>query len=246
MILAVGAGLPRRYTAAAERMGCEVVQLPPCPALPRPLASHADLLICPMGERIYTFRDYYQTAAAELDHIAATGGCSISFLEALPGDSYPQDVPLCIRQVGRHVIIDQHTAPELCRAATAAGLIPIYTRQGYTACSTLAVGDGIITADRGIKKAAEAARLSVLGIKPGGILLPGYDYGFIGGTCGVCPERGEVWFAGDPLTHPDGAEITAFIEHRGYCTVPLSDGPLFDCGGMFFFDPTRSVMIKDQ
>ncbi len=246
MILAVGAGLPRRYTTAAERMGCEVITLPPCPALPRPLASHADLLICPMGERIYTFRDYYQTAAAELDHIAAAGGCSISFLEALPGDSYPQDVPLCIRQVGRHVIIDQHTAPEICRVATAAGLMPIYTRQGYTACSTLAVGDGIITADCGIKKAAEAAGLSVLGIKPGGILLPGYDYGFIGGTCGVCPERGEVWFAGDLLTHPDGAEITAFIEHRCYRTVPLSDGPLFDCGGMFFFDSTRSVMIKDQ
>lgn len=188
-----------------------------------------------MGDRIYTFRDYYQTAAAELDHIAAAGGCSISFLEAAPGDSYPQDVPLCIRQVGRYVISNPRTAPELCRTATAAGLIPIYTRQGYTACSALAVGDGIMTADSGIKKAAEAAGLAVLEITQGGILLPGYDYGFIGGTCGVCPERGEVWFAGDPLTHPNGAEITDFIEHHGYRAVPLADGPLFDCGGMFFF-----------
>lgn len=235
MILAVGAGLPRRYTAAAERMGCKVIILPPCPALPRPLASHADLLICHMGDRIYTFRDYYQTAAAELDHIAAAGGCSISFLEAAPGDSYPQDVPLCIRQVGRYVISNPRTAPELCRTATAAGLIPIYTRQGYTACSALAVGNGVMTADSGIKKAAEAAGLAVLEITQGGILLPGYDYGFIGGTCGVCPERGEVWFAGDPLTHPNGAEITDFIEHHGYRAVPLADGPLFDCGGMFFF-----------
>lgn len=235
MILAVGAGLPRRYTATAERMGCKVITLPSCPALPRPLASHADLLICHMGDRIYTFRDYYQTAAAELDHIAAAGGCSISFLEAAPGDSYPKDVPLCIRQVGRYVISNPRTAPELCRTATAAGLIPIYTRQGYTACSALAVGDGVMTADSGIKKAAEAAGLAVLEITQGGILLPGYDYGFIGGTCGVCPERGEVWFAGDPLTHPNGAEITDFIEHHGYRAVPLADGPLFDCGGMFFF-----------
>ena len=65
--------------------------------------------------------------------------------------------------------------------------------------------------------------------------LPGYGYGFIGGACGFCAERGEVWFAGDPLTHPDGAAVVDFVTSRGFRAFPLGSGRLFDCGGMFFF-----------
>ena len=65
--------------------------------------------------------------------------------------------------------------------------------------------------------------------------LPGYGYGFIGGACGFCAERGEVWFAGDPLTHPDGAAVVDFVTSRGFRAFPLGSGRLLDCGGMFFF-----------
>lgn len=236
MIFVSGAGLPRRYIETAEKMMCDVITLPPCHALPAPLSSHADLLICPMGDKLYTYGDYYGIASAQLDRLAAATKLDIRFLEATPGNVYPKDTPLCVRRVGGHVILNPATAPEICRAATVAGLTVIGTRQGYAACSAAAIGDSaIITADQGIKKAAEAAGIELLLISPGEIDLPGFDYGFIGGACGVCRERREVWFAGDPLTHPHGARIVDFIKRHGYRAVPLSDGKLFDCGGMFFF-----------
>lgn len=236
MIFVSGAGLPHIYTDAAEQMGCEVIVLPPCPALPAPLSSHADLLICPMGDKLYTFRDYYNIAANRLDRLADVSGLELSFLGTSLGNIYPQDVPMCIRLVGKHVIINPATAPELCRVAEDAGLIPIRTRQGYAACSTAAIGDkAIITADSGIQKASAEAGLDVLSIMPGEIDLPGLDYGFIGGACGICRERGEVWFVGNPLTHPDGKQIVDFIKHHGYRPIALANGRLFDCGGMFFF-----------
>lgn len=234
MLLAAGAGLPRELSDAAHAAGIETVILPPHPLLPSPVAAHTDLLIHPLGDVLYTFRDYRGIAAHEIDRICDAAGISLEYISAVPGEKYPADVPLCARRIGRHFIANPRTAPELCRKAAERGLDVIPVAQGYTACSAAVCGDCIVTADRGITKAARGAGIQVLEIREGDIDLPGYDHGFIGGCCGFCAERGEVWFTGDPLTHPDGAAILDFLRARGLHPVIPRSGRLFDCGGMFF------------
>lgn len=235
MLLAAGAGLPREITEAARDAGMDTVTLPPFPMLPSPVAAHADLLIHPLGEVIYTFRDYFRIAEREIGLICRASGAVTEFMTAVPGDRYPADVPLCAKRVGNSFIANPRTAAELCRRAAVNGLALIPVNQGYAACSTALAGDGVITADAGIAKAVRRAGIPVLEIRPGHIDLPGYDYGFIGGACGFCAARGEVWFTGDPMTHPDGRAILEFIHARGLVAVSPRKGRLFDCGGMFFF-----------
>ena len=68
-------------------------------------------------------------------------------------------------------------------------------------------------------------------IRPGWIKLPGYNTGFLGGSCGkLSPDK--LAFTGQLSSHPDGKAIRAFLEQRGVAAVELSHGPLVDTGGI--------------
>ena len=236
MLLAIGCGAPQTVINAAAAQGAKVITLPAYPRLGAPVSSHADLLIHPLGGALYTFGDYYRSfAEEEINRICDGAGLELRFIGADAGSVYPADVPLCAKRVGDFFLVSRATAPELCDAAAGLGLHVITTKQGYTACSADAAGCGIITSDTGIACAASKAGIPRLVISPGSIDLPGYGYGFIGGSCAFCAERGEVWFTGDPMTHPDGESIAAFIRSCGALPRALTPGRLYDCGGMFFF-----------
>ena len=125
----------------------------------------------------------------------------------------------------------EHTERQLLKAVNDLELIPVNVKQGYACCSIVPVDeDSIITYDRGIAKAAEAAGLSVLTIGPGHVELPGYDTGFIGGTSGRVGD--EIIFNGDLSAHPDCQAIRQFIEERGLKVRYFSGYPLRDIGSI--------------
>lgn len=235
MLIVMGAGTPEKYKLAAARFAT-VIELPPYNALPAPTSSHADLLICPVGGALYTLEDYYRTVGeAAINAICSAAKLEMRFISLHAGPEYPHDVPLCAKRAGKLFISGKHTAPELLNAASNEGLRVITVRQGYAACSAAAAGECIITADRGIHDAAIRAGERSLLISPGNIDLPGYDFGFIGGCGGYCSARRELWFCGDPMTHPDGRLIGKFCRSAGVGIVSLAPERLFDCGGIFFF-----------
>ncbi|MGM9596634.1 MAG: DUF6873 family GME fold protein [Eubacteriales bacterium] len=239
MLFVTGAGTPGEIIDAARKRGTEPLLLPPYPALPFPVSAHADLLIHPLDGRLYTWSDYYSGvpgAAKVIDRICERSGLSLCFISADAGDEYPADVCLCAKRIDDFFIVNPQTAAELFEVSKQSGFYLIAVKQGYAACSAAQVGkNALITADSGIAKAAVAAGLNVLDIQPGGIDLPGYRYGFIGGASGFCSHRGEVWFCGDPSTHPDGERMLSFIRESGSEAVLLSERRLYDCGGIFFF-----------
>jgi hypothetical protein len=107
--------------------------------------------------------------------------------------------------------------------------------QGYTRCSVLAVSDtAFVTSDRKIAASGRKNGMQVLEISRGNVDLPGEKYGFIGGSGGLTPE-GDVVLAGDPRSHPEGAEISDFIGTYARRNVYGEDLPLYDVGGLFFF-----------
>ncbi len=151
----------------------------------------------------------------------------------LLGPVYPADCIYNACSTGRFFIHNlKITDPQLLAAADECELTPIHTSQGYARCSALPVDENsIITFDRGIARSCrDHGGPQVLLVRPGHILLPGYDCGFIGGTGGRVGN--EVVFNGDLSAHPDFGAIRDFISERGLGLVYFKDEPLTDIGSV--------------
>jgi hypothetical protein len=124
--------------------------------------------------------------------------------------------------------------------AASMGISLLDSKQGYAKCSAVSVGESaIITADKNIVRAAKAAGADALLISaaPEAIRLDGYDYGFIGGASGVLGDT--VYFTGDISSHPDAERIAEFCKAHEKKIISLSNEPLNDVGGIFFFPSVK-------
>jgi len=107
--------------------------------------------------------------------------------------------------------------------------------QAYTRCSLSKINDNtFITSDGGIKKALDKHNFQCLLVSPKPIKLPGYPYGFFGGTNGIFNNK--MYLIGSLNYHPEGELIKEFIYRKNIEIIELYDGPLYDGGGIFFVD----------
>lgn len=105
-------------------------------------------------------------------------------------------------------------------------------KQGYTKCSTAVVNDNaVMTSDKGIAKVLIEEGIDVLFLHPGDILLPGLNYGFIGGCCGLI-DKNIIAFYGDLRNYSYGREVTEFLKKYKVEPVFLSSGKLVDRGSI--------------
>ena len=201
-----------------KQKGFAICFTQPLTSVAEPIAYHPDLILCKLG----------------IDDKAPVFHGDASRL----GPAYPADIPYNACCTGRYFIHNlKYTVPELLAAAGQAAhdmkkpLLRISVPQGYTQCNIVCVDENsIITSDAGIERACISAGMSVLKIRPGQVLLPGYSYGFLGGTSGRIGD--EIVFNGDLSAHPDFVAISAFIESRGLCCVYFRDYPLTDIGSI--------------
>lgn len=109
----------------------------------------------------------------------------------------------------------------------------INVNQGYSKCSTCIVNNhAIITSDVSIAKALTLENIDVLLIPPGDILLPGLNYGFIGGATGLLQDN-VLAFYGHLDHYLYGKEILRFLNKHRVEPVFLRNGKLIDRGSIF-------------
>lgn len=203
-----------------------VVPLPPLPALPSPIASHADTLIASVGDEFFVYANY-----PESDKLFAALDFPCTVIKQNARNKYPLDAALNCFTVGdRLVCREKSVAPEILDFAKKRGYKTINVKQGYAHCSCAVIGDGILTSDRGIFRVAEKEGIDSAFVSSTGIVLPGYKEGFIGGASG-CIGRTVIFF-GDVRLLPDGEKAEDFIKSKGYATYYLSDKPPVDFGGL--------------
>jgi hypothetical protein len=119
--------------------------------------------------------------------------------------------------------------------SAAAGRKTIGCKQGYTRCNVLPLGsERFITSDKPIHRLLLDNRLESLYVSPEDIILPGVNHGFFGGACGVWNNT--VFICGSLKNFTEGTRVREFIENGHYSLIELYDGPLIDCGGLFFLD----------
>ena len=145
--------LQRKLLNYADR----VLRLPPHPSLPKPVASHPDMLMWFHKDRVVTFADYAPLAKQTLDALSEIG-YTVLLDQTPPKDKYPHDVPMNCATVGNKLIANTKFASRLVLGE---GLEAVHTQQGYAKCATVTVSDNaIISADPSICQAAKSSGIS--------------------------------------------------------------------------------------
>ena len=212
--------------------GFRVLSLPPYEKLGKTVSAHTDLIVFVHGNKIFTYADYMRDTESE--KALRDMGCEIIYISEKAEGEYPRDVYLNALTVGNRIFARLDCLSSDIKAyALQMGFELINVKQGYARCTAIPLSDSaVITADPSIARAAEHRGIELLRISQGGVSLSGYDYGFIGGACGVFEDT--VFFAGDLSLHPDGERIDKFCRNHGKEVVSLSDEPLCDVGSIFF------------
>lgn len=209
-------------------LGIETVLTEADKRLPKPVAFHPDMQFCRLSKDICFVLKHGPLRDRLLNY-----GINARETRAEPESEYPKDV-LCNAFVIGNSLVANFDAidSEITAAANDLSFVRIFVRQGYAACSVAVVDEkSVITADKGIAETLEGKGFEVLCVSSGGIELPGYDTGFIGGCCGKISEN-EMVFTGSIDKHPDGKAVRAFLNSRGVSAIELSKNKLMDIGGI--------------
>lgn len=216
-MLYIGSSVSEKCRSTLKKLNIAFTVMPDNPALPSPLCSHPDMSAIDICGRLFS--------AMEMARFFGCCDTRESF-----GNKYPRDVLFNGFTICNRLFCNEKSfSKAVIEFAKENCIKTVNVNQGYAKCSCVVLGNaGIITADRSIANAAKDI-CNVLLISEGGILLPPYDYGFIGGASFVLGSA--VYFFGDIGKHKDCKEIIDFISECGFTAISLSDEPLSDCGG---------------
>lgn len=213
--------------------GCSILTIPvPMTELvEEPLAGHPDIQMFLHDKNLFVHPDIDISFLKKIGKYINIIQCTTRLSKTYPGD-IPYNIA-CTKKNAFHKInsTDKTIAEYLTREKTDI----INVNQGYAKCTTMIVDEqSIITSDKTINKAAENTYIDSLLITEGGINLPGYRYGFIGGASGRFHDT--VYITGTLDMHPDRENIYRFIESKGMQLKVLSDEMIIDAGSIFFID----------
>lgn len=220
----------RGFSDALDALGLSLLYTAPIAALPKNLATHADLAVCPMGNNRF-FLDCSQTAL--FAKLQAHGFC-VSYGESTASRGYPADVPYNALQLGENRFLCNEKTVDISifQYANAQNYAILNCKQGYTKCSVAPIRkNAVLTDDNGIAKTLQKNGFDVLQLEKGDILLQGFHYGFIGGCCTMLSQS-EMLFLGDICLHRNGDAIKAFLQNYGITPICIEKTPLTDIGSL--------------
>lgn len=145
--------------------------------------------------------------------------------------AYPNDCRLNCAAIGSKLIAKHNSADsEILKKFSKENILNV--RQGYAKCSVAIVNENaIITDDASIHSVCIKNGIDAILIGKGSVCLPGHNYGFIGGACGLI-DKNKMIFFGDITNHSDYLKISDFLEKQKCEFFYLHKHVLTDIGGM--------------
>ncbi|MGB9780983.1 DUF6873 family GME fold protein [Caldanaerobacter sp.] len=215
---------------ALERLGIKVLYTERCTDLYEAISYHPDIHVHPLDEGEVVVAPNVSQAflhkLVELDIKVIKGK---TFLKR----NYPYDIAYNVARLGNVAFHNlKYTDPVLREELEKRGVKFLHVNQGYTKCNIAIVDDrSFITSDTGILDVAVKNGFDVLLISPGGIVLKGFDYGFIGGATGLIGKR-KLAFTGDFSYLKDYEKIMDFLNKKGIEIVQLTSAQIKDIGSI--------------
>ncbi len=211
--------------------GITPINIPPCPRLATPVCTHPDMLFFKLSDdSILTEKQYFDENRDFFNSLPKELKIKTSNLSL--AQSYPHDIAFDALKIKNTLFcLEKHTSPEIILDAEKV----VNIKQGYAKCSSLVMGEAVITADKRICEAVTSNGFDCLLISPQGIELDGYSRGFIGGASAVIEEEKSVIFFGNISLHPSYKEISDFCEEKGYKLQYHCNSYPKDLGGSLLF-----------
>ncbi len=213
-----------RFSEELKAHGFCPVILPKEKRLHESVGSHADMLCVKLYKKLLFTKEYYEKNKDILSCF------DVILTDERHGEKYPSDILFNVLFTDNAIYAKlDSVSKKILSYAKNHTMKAVNVKQGYAKCSVAKVSGGYITADDGLFKKLTENGERVLKISPGGIALPGVDYGFIGGASFYCEET--VYFFGDLSSHPDCEKINGFCKETRTKAVSISNCPLTDIGG---------------
>lgn len=217
-----------------EELSIKVVQVAENSLLDTPVSRHADILANYVGKSIF-LADKNQTELCKF--IEDNSGKSI-IIENIKSP-YPNDCLLNFADIGDYIICNKSILTK-----EIVSLLPnkqiIDVKQGYSKCSVcICKHNTIITDDISVYNAvSKYNNIKSLHIQKGSVSIDKFEYGFIGGCCGLI-DKDVLLFNGDLSTHTDFDKIKNFLYYNGVNYIDIKGKPLTDIGSII------PIMEKD-
>ena len=145
---------------------------------------------------------------------------------------YPDDCLLNFADIGEYIICNRSILTEEIVKYLPNKVI-VDVKQGYSKCSVCICGyNTIITDDKSVYNAVlQYNNINSLLIEKGSVRINKYDYGFIGGCCGLI-DKNTLLFNGDLSLHSDFDKIKKFLYDNGINYIDIKGKPLTDIGSI--------------
>lgn len=211
-----------------KKLNINVIPTVPCKEVQEPISYHPDIVMHPINHNTLIVApnvfEYYYENLSKL-------GIKIIQGEKKLNKKYPDDIAYNVGRIHNFAIHNfKYTDEKLKYYLKRENLELIHVKQGYTKCSMAIVDNkAIITSDYPIYEKLKDLGIDVLFISPGYIRLDGYDYGFIGGTCGNLSKKHMI-FSGKISQHPDKEKILNFLKKYNKKVIWLDNEEIIDVG----------------
>ena len=192
--------------------------------MPNPISTHPDSLIFKDDNYFVIPRDYQYG-----QNILSKLNCSYDLTNEVSSNIYPNDTLVNGFVLSNILFSGKNISKTISDYAIQMGYKHEIVKQGYAHCSTITLKNAVITQDKGIFNACLKSCINSLYVETQNILLPGYNCGFIGGSCIIIND--EVIFYGDLTQHDFYNDIAQFIKNNGYSIKYFKNIPLTDYGG---------------
>ncbi len=210
-----------------DELAVKVVNVTQNKLLDAPVCQHADILANYVGNSTF-LADYRQKDLIEF--VEQAGGI-IKTIDNIKSP-YPNDCLLNFADIGDYIICNQSILTnEIVNLLPKKQIIDV--KQGYSKCSVcICKRNTIITDDISIYNAvSQYDDIKSLLVEKGSVHIDKYDYGFIGGCCGLI-DKDTLLFNGDLSTHSDFDKIKNFLYDNCMNYIDIKGMPLTDIGSI--------------
>ncbi len=217
-----------------EKFGIKVISVKENSFLDASVSKHADILVNHVGQSAFLVDKHQIEFCSFIDD---NGGKYILIDDIK--SPYPNDCLLNFADIGDYIICNKAILTEnIVESLPNKKIIDV--KQGYSKCSVcICKHNTIITDDISIYNAvSQYDDIKSLLVEKGSVNILKYDYGFIGGCCGLV-DKNILLFNGDLTTHSDFDKIINFLYDNGVKYIDIKGKPLTDIGSII------PIMEKD-
>ena len=225
---------PQISLELSRKFGIETIEVVNNNELAGSISSHADCCFFQLDKNnIFIDKSNYDNIVNYLTILKGEAANQINIYSERVFSPYPDDVALNLKVIGDKIICNTNNMSDSVKIkALELGFSLIHVNQGYSACSSMVINENaMITDDESIYYKSKLNGIDCLLISKGSVRLNGFDYGFIGGTCGMI-DKNLIAFTGSIHTHTDYKLISDFLNKYNIDYIELTNGPLTDIGGI--------------